>query len=137
MALYVYQIADGKLVSWSPDDDCQVASTEELTAKGLEVAAGLLALDSTHAWDAATKSVVVVSVPVLPRPINTGIWIMRFTAAEFDAINASSDANLRHFLFALNHTIQIDLNDPIIEQAVNLVASLGLIAPSRVAAIME
>jgi hypothetical protein len=136
MALYVYQIADGVLVSWSPNYDGQVASIQELDAKGLTVATGLPALDETHRWDAATRTVVTVTPPVQPRPINSGIWIMRFTAAEFAGINASSDANLRHFLFALNHTIQIDLNDPLIAQAVNLCAALGLIDPSRVAEIM-
>lgn len=136
MALYVYDSKTGALVSWCPGDDGQVASADELTAKGYAVKTGLPALDATHAWDAATQAVIEVAAPVVPRMVSTGKWVLRFTPDEFDAISASADKIVKHFMYALNRTIEVDLNDATVQQGVGYLAQLGLLAGNRVAAIL-
>lgn len=136
MPVFIYRVADGSLYSWSPDDGGQVASDADLTANGLAKTTGPDAIDAGHDWDAATKTVVAVT-PALPsKTIGTGPWIMRFTPAEFQAITASADPTLAQFMFALNHTTQVDLNDPIMVNGVNYLVSINLLQSSRVAAIM-
>lgn len=136
MAIYVYDSTSGALVSYCPGDKDPVADAATLAAKGLAVATGLAPLDATHAWDAASRAVAVVAAQPVPQPIGTGKWILRFTPQEFQAINASPDAQAQQFLFALNHTTQIDLADPVIVQCVNYLVSLNLLQAARVAAIL-
>lgn len=136
MAVYVYNVATGALVSWCPGDTDPVASADVLTANGLASVSGLAALDVTHAWDAATRSVVVVTAPVPPQLIQTGVWILRFTPTEFKAIMASTDPVVQQFLYALNHTTQIDLTLSQITNGVAYLITAGLLQSSRQAAIL-
>ena len=100
MALYVYNTESGELYSWSPGDTDPVASNDELAAAGLTAVTGFPALDDTHAWDPATKSVVEVTPPPKPAPILTANWILRFTPQEFQAINNSTNAVVQQFMYA-------------------------------------
>jgi hypothetical protein len=136
MATYVYVTATGALYSYNPDDASPVADAATLAKNGLTAVSGLAALDATHEWDAASKSVVVVAEPVPPQPIPTGTWILRFTPAEFQAIAASTDATVQQFMYALNHTTQIDLTDQSIVNGVSYLVSKGLLTQTRVAAVM-
>lgn len=136
MAIYVYDSTSGALRSYCPADSDPVADAATLAAKGLAVAKGLPALDATHAWDATTRAVVVVAATPTPAPIATGKWILRFTALEFQAINASPDAQVQQFMYALNHTTQIDLADPVVVNGVKYLVSLNLLASARVAVVM-
>lgn len=136
MAIYVYDKATGALVSYCPEDTDPVADAATLAAQNLVAVRGLPPLDDTHAWDAATRSVVIVKAPPVPRLIGTGRWVLRFTPDEFDAISTSTDKVVKHFMYALNRTVEIDLNDPSIMQGVGYLASIGLIQPARVAEIM-
>lgn len=147
MAIYVYvtdpSLMDdenyqrlGALVSWCHNDKDQVADDKTLKIRGLSIISGLPELDSTHVWDEATHTVVEVAAPVIPRPISTGKWILRFTSDEYAAIDASKDKDVRHFLFALNHTTEVDLADPVIVQAVDYLATLNLITADRVAPLL-
>lgn len=136
MAVYVYNTTTGALYSWSPNDTDPVASADVLAAAGLAAVSGLVALDASHAWDATTKTVITVTPPPTPKPIATGKWILRFTAAEFQAISANTDATVQQFMYALNHTISIDLSDPDIVNGVNYLVSLTLLGSARVTAIL-
>ncbi|MEN6535639.1 MAG: hypothetical protein ABFD89_18390 [Bryobacteraceae bacterium] len=136
MALYVYRVADGSLFSWAPTDDSPVASAEELAAAGLALASGMPALDASHAWDAATKTVVETTPAPIPKPIGTSRWILRFTPQEFQAITASTDAKVEQFMFALEHTMQLDLSDPVIVDGIAYLVSINLLVADRVAAIL-
>jgi hypothetical protein len=135
MALYVYK-TDGSLYSWSPNDTDPVADAATLTANGLTSASGLPALDPAHAWDASSKTVISVTPPPTTKPISTGKWILRFTPQEFQVINASTDAMVQQFMYALNHTTNIDLSDPDMVNGVSYLVSLSLLGAARVAAIL-
>jgi hypothetical protein len=136
MAIYVFDETTGELVSWCPGDADPVASADVLAAKGLASVPGLPALDATHAWSAAQKTVVAVPAQAVQSPIATGTWILRFTPAEFQAINASTDPQVQQFLYALNHTTQIDLSDAAVVGGVSYLVSINLLAAARVAAIV-
>jgi hypothetical protein len=136
MAIYVYRTSDGSLYSWAPNDTDPVADAATLAASGLAVVSGLPVLDSSHAWDAVTKTVVSVTPPPVPKPITTGKWIMRFTPQEFQAINTSADPQVQQLMYALNHTTDIDLSDPLITNGTAYLVAINLLQSSRVAAIM-
>jgi hypothetical protein len=133
MAIYVYNIDNGELVSYCPDDSDQVASPEELQANGLTSGSGLPPLDETHVWDAAQRAVVRVPAPVKPRPVSTAKWILRFTPQEWLSFVNSDDLAIQHFILALRHTTEIDLSDPNIIWTVGyLVDTANLLDLSRV-----
>ncbi len=136
MAIYVYRTSDGSLYSWAPNDKDPVADAATLAANGMALVTGLPALDSSHAWAAASKTVISVTPPLVPKPITTGKWIMRFTPQEFQGINTSADPQVQLFVYALNHTTDIDLSDPLITNGVAYLVSLNLLASSRVTAIL-
>lgn len=136
MAIYVYKTADGALVSWCPNDTDPVADTEHLAENGLTAIAGLSPLDDTHVWSEAAKTVVAASAPALPNIVATGEWLMRFTPAEFEAVTSSQDAVVKQVVYALNHTVEIDLNSALIQQGVGYLAQLGLIQQARAAIIL-
>lgn len=136
MALYVYRTADGSLYSWAPNDNVPVADAASLAANGLAVVSGLAPLDPSHAWDVASKTVISVTPPPPPKPISTGKWILRFTPQEFQAINASTDAMVQQFMYALNHTTDLDLSDPDMVNGVNYLVSLNLLGAARAAAVL-
>lgn len=136
MAIYVYKVLDGTLVSYCPNDTDPVAPTAILEAQGLAARSGLPPLDSTHQWSPASQTVVTVTVAAPPKLIATSSWIMRFTPAEFAAIRASTDSAVQEFMYALLGIQQISLADPVIVNGVNYLVSINLLASSRVAAIM-
>jgi hypothetical protein len=73
MALYVYNISDGALVSWCPKDTDPVADAATLSKAGLTSIAGLPALDAAHVWDAVQKTVLTVApVTKTPPPLASG-----------------------------------------------------------------
>ncbi len=129
MALYVYRVSDGMLISWSPDDDAPVASDLVLTAKGFAKVTGLLPLDNTHAWDAPTHSVVVVAFTQL-KALSLVNWCNRFTAAEIVAMKASTNQGVVKFMFLLPmaSTQTIDVNSTVIQNAVALLLAQGILA---------
>lgn len=136
MAIYVCQITGGALVSYCPDDTDPVADSATLAAKALEAHTGLPALDATHQWDAATKSVVTVSAATLPNLVPAFDFIQCFTGAEAAAIKASTDPLVIRFLLMLSVTQQIDLNSATVQNGVGYLASIGLIAQARVPQIL-
>lgn len=136
MALYVYRIADGGLVSWCPGDNDPVASDEELSAQGFAKITGLAALDDTHAWDTGQKNVVTVVSALRPKLVPTFNFILSFTAAENSAVRASTNPEVQHLLFALTVAPQIDLNSATIQNGVAYLVSLGFLTQDRATAIL-
>ena len=138
MALYVYKISDGTLVSWSPNDSDPVASDAVLAANGLAKVTGLLPLDNTHAWDAPTHSVVVVAFTPI-RFLSVFDFANRFTAAELAAIQASANAGVQKLVFmmplAINQTI--DLNSQVVQTVMTLLVAQGLLTQARANAIIS
>jgi len=132
MALYVYRISDGLLISWSPNDSDPVASDAVLTAKGWAKVTGLLPLDDTHAWDAPTHSVVVVAFTPI-RYLSVFDFANRFTAAELAAIRASANTGVQKFVFMLPLAVgqTIDLNSPVITTVMTLLVAQGLLTQPR------
>jgi hypothetical protein len=120
MAVYVYNTASGELYSWSPGDDDPMAPEEDLTAAGLTAVIGLPAIDDTQAWDAVSKAVIAITPPPKPAPLLTAVWILRFTPAEFQAINNSTDAVVQPFMYALNHTTEVDLSTDTIVNGITI-----------------
>lgn len=137
MALYVYRVSDGTLISWSPNDTDPVASDAALAANGFAKVTGLLPLDNTHSWDAPTHSVVVVAFTPI-RYLSVFDFANRFTAAELAAVRASANAGVQKFVFmlplAINQTI--DLNSPVITQVMTLLVAQGLLTQARANAIV-
>ena len=131
MALYVYKIADGALVSWCPGDADPVAPPEVLSANGLAMVAGLPPLDATHVWNAASKTIDTVTAPVLPNNVTTAAWIMQFTPQEYAAIKASTDPAVAQFLFAVTSAMTLNLNNPIVVNGLQYLVSLNLLTPVR------
>ena len=136
MAIYVYVTATGELHSYAPDDATPVASAETLLSTGLSVLTGQPPLDSTHAWQPSPPAVIVVAAPPTQAMILTSIWILRFTPAEFGAIMASTDPQVQQWLYALNHTTQVDLSTSAFTEGIPYLATRGLLATARVAAIL-
>lgn len=150
MATYVYAIATGALVSWLPDDaeandpthpDAHkngVAPLDHLTALGFAYVNGFPALDSTHDWDEATKTVVIVMAPPSPLLVKKAAWVMRFTPAEFKGVLASVDEDVAHWVFAFQAEGEfIDLSGAQYQTGVPALAQKGLIDQARVATLLE
>ncbi len=144
MAIYIYVTATGELRSYIPDNvtiaqaqaSGQLASNATLMANGLTAIDGLVPLDPTHAWDAPTRTVVVV---VPPTPVNllaSFDFVMAFTAAELAAIRASSDVNVQQFLFALQVTGGVNLNHATISNALTYLVNHSLLTAPRATAIL-
>lgn len=138
MAIYVYDIATGTLVSYCPGDNDPVADTATLAAQNMGVAKGLppLASDRSNLWDAATKTVISVTPPPTPKPIKTADWLLRFTPDEVQGILQSNDKVVKHFVFALGHSTDIDLSHASMINGGNYLVSIGLLTAARAAIIM-
>jgi hypothetical protein len=136
VAIYVYAITTGALVSYCPNDSDPVADAATLKGKGLTATKGLPPLDATHQWDEATKTVVTVAAAILPNFIPAYQFVNCFTGAETVAIQASTDPLVKRFLLMLSVTQQVDLNDSTVQNGVGYLASIGLIAQSRVSQIL-
>jgi len=136
MAIYVYVTATGVLYSYSPNDTDPVADQATLTANGLTAVSGLPPQGPTVAWSPAQKTTVTVAAPTPPQPIMTGIWILRFTPQEFQAIAASTDATVQQFMYALNHTTQVDLSTSQMINGAAYLVSINLLTSARAQVIM-
>ncbi len=76
MAIYVYSLSDGSLVSYSPNDTDPVASPARLAANGLAFVSGLPQLSPTVAWNPATHTTRTITPPVIvPAPPISGTII--------------------------------------------------------------
>jgi hypothetical protein len=131
MAIYVYNATTGALVSWCPNDTDPIASADVLLAQGLTSVSGLPALDSTHAWSANTKTIVTVTPPVMPNYIEPYQFILLFTPAEHAAIAASTDQKVTQFMMAIQVASTINLNDPVVQNGVNYLVSIGLLTQAN------
>lgn len=131
MAIYVYNATTGALVSWCPNDTDPIASADVLLAQGLTSVSGLPALDSTHAWNANTKTIVTVTPPVMPNYIEPYQFILLFTSAEHAAIAASTDQKVTQFMMAIQVASTINLNDPVVQNGVNYLVSIGLLTQAN------
>lgn len=137
MATYVFYTATGVLYSWSPSDTDPVAPATILAANGMSAVSGLAPLDPTHSWDPATKTVVVVTAPVTPKWIPTYQFILLFTPAEHAAIQDSTDQKVQQFMMAVSVAQQVNLNDPVVQGAVNYLVTVGLLTQPNATLILS
>lgn len=138
MAIYVYSNVSGVLVSYCPGDNDPVADDATLANQGMSVVRGLppLAPDRSNFWDAATRTVLSTTPPPKAKPITAGDWILRFTPDEVQAILASNDKVVKHFVFALGHSVDLDLSHQSMINGANYLVSVGLLTSARAAIIM-
>ena len=145
MAIYVYVNTSGALSSYIPDNITKaqaqasglLASDATLAANGLAAKDQLPPLDDTHAWDPATKTVIVVPAPIPLNLLNTYDFIMAFTAAELAAIRGTTaDNNIQQFLFAMQVTQGMNLNSTSIKNSLQYLVNKGLLTQARANAIL-
>lgn len=84
-------------------------------------------------WDPATRT--FSDHPKPPTVLSTWDWIRRFTPAEFGAIQASTDAQVRMFMLMVQTATTITPSDPIVQGGLGYLAAIGLITPDRPAVI--
>lgn len=144
MAIYVYRTADGSLYSWSPNDSDPVASAAQLAAQGMASVSAMPALDASHAWDPATKTVIAVTPAPAPKWMPTFLFVNLFTDAEHTAIalaatpgQATFDAKVSKFMLMLQTAQQVNLNDPLVQGGVNYLASVNLLTAANAALILS
>ena len=134
MTIYaVYQIEDGRLVS-SANDPAKVASADILAARGYGVAQRPDS-EINGVWNPAALAFGPAPSPLAT--ITTYAFVLRFTAAEYAAVKASADANVQHLMFALATAQVVDLTDPVVQQGVGYLASVGLLTADRATAILS
>lgn len=144
MAIYIYTIATGQLYSYIPQNvtiaaaqaSGQLADSATLANNGLAAIDGLPPQDSTHQWNPATLTVVTVTAPVPAQPMPTYFFLMRFTPAEYAAIEASTDAQVLQFWDAIRRTNIVDMSDQSIKDNGQHMISLGLLTSARGNAIL-
>lgn len=141
MALYIYRISDGLLMSWSPGDNGQVADDATLAAKGFAKVSGLLALDATHVWDAPTKTVVVIAT--LHPVVSLNAFWQRFTSTEREAIEGqfmTGTQGVKNAISAFFRYVQaagsVDLNDSYVRTKVTQLETIGTLTAGRAAVIL-
>lgn len=132
MATYVYETNSGRLVSWNQGDEDQVASAEELVAKGLTAVTGHPVLDDTHVWHEESQSVVEVEAPAKPKYIDTFDFLLGFTPNEMQAMKTSQDPAIQQMVYALSVSPKIDLNHSVVKDFVGNLANKNIIKPDRV-----
>ena len=139
MAIYIFKLSGGDLVSWIPDNitiaqaqtSGQLAPSAILTAQGLGVIDGLPPLSATVAWDAPTKTTVTITAAAVAQPMPTYFFLLRFTAAEYAAISASIDTATIQWWDAIRRTKIVDMTDPSIQTAGTHLISIGLLTSGR------
>lgn len=134
MAAYVYEVATGRLVSWGPDDNMQVAS--DLEERGLALVIELPPLDTTHAWDEATHTVVEVDPPYQSREIPTSRFVLAFTPTELEAVRTSSDPVVKQLWIAATVVPEVDMNRQSTIDGVGYLEMIELIGTGRAAEIL-
>lgn len=141
MAIYVYKIADGSLVSYCPNDTDPVADAATLSKAGLTALTGQPAMSATSAWDATTKAVkAVVGAKSVPSVM---LFWQRFTAAEREAIENSymtSTQAVKNAIGAFFRYVQsagaVDCNDAYIVAKVQQLETAGIISAGRAVQIL-
>jgi hypothetical protein len=145
MAIYVYQTTNGILVSWIPEDltiaqaqaQGQLASNAQLAAAGNSAVDKLPPLDESHTWDPTQKTVITITPPTPVNLLNTFDFIMAFTPAELAAIRGTTtDNNIQRFLYALEVTQGMNLNNTTIQNSLQYLVSKGLLTQARMNAIL-
>lgn len=141
MAIYVYRISDGRLFSYCPDDTSPVAPQDVLAAQGLAIVSGLAPLDSTHAWDVGSKTVIVV-VPPKSIPSALDFW-KRFTATEREAIEGlylTGTQAQKNAVGAFFRYVQaaggVDCGDAYVQAKVQQLETIGILTAGRAAQIL-
>lgn len=134
MAICIYKIADGSLQSYCQNDTDPVADDATIAAQGFGKYVGL-AVDNTHAWDPLSKTVIVVAAVLKPRLLATFDLINTFTPAEWAGVVASANTSVKQFLFMLQCTPQLDMNNTNIPTKIQALVTLGLLTQIRADAI--
>ncbi len=84
-------------------------------------------------WNPTTRT---FSAPPAPETVlSTWAWVQRFTAAEFAAIEASTDAVVRQFLLMVQTAQTIRPQDPVVQNGLNYLVSINLLTAARAAII--
>lgn len=130
MAICIYKLADGSLQSYCPNDTDQVADDAAIAAQGFGKFVGQ-AIDGTHAWDAASRTVIVVAAVLKPRMLGTFDLVNTFTPAEWAGVVASANTAVKQFLFMLQCTPQLDMNNTNIPTKIQALVTLGLLTQAR------
>ncbi len=149
MAIFVYRTSNGVLVSQIPENLTiaqaqalgQLASAAQLNASGLAAVDGQPMLDSSHAWDAGTHTVISVTPPKSTVMLKE-FW-KRFTDTERESIEdlaMTGTAGQRKAVMAFFRYVQaagsVDCNDSYIQAKVNQLETVGTIASGRAAQIL-
>ncbi len=135
MAIYVYQLSNGALRSYCPNDTDPVADAATLAANGLGAKSGLPQQSPTIGWDPATLTTITVVPPTPANFLASYDFIMAFTPSELTAIRASTDGNVQQFLFALQVTGGVNLNSTAVNDDLNYLISKSLLTANRATAI--
>lgn len=135
MSTYIFRLSDGANVSWNTSDADQVAPDNVLAANGLGKLVGALPLDATHSWDPITRTVIVTAPVITPRNLATFDLINAFTPAEWAGVVASANTTVKQFLFMLQCSPQIDMNNVNISSKIQGLVALGLLTQIRADAI--
>lgn len=135
MAICIYRNIDGSLYSFCQNDTDPVAPDNVLAANGLSKIVGTPPLDSTHVWDPATRTVLTVSAPVLPRPLSAFDFINAFTAAEWAAVLASANTGVIKARSMINAAGTLDMNNQNVATALTLFVNQGILTAPRAVAI--
>lgn len=121
------------------DGSGNLMSTGTVPADGASLAASgysAIALDGDptgKVWDKPTQAFVAGS----PKPVSMATWkfIQRFTPAEYVAIEASQDAQVRQFLTMLMAASNVILNDPVVQGGIQYLVAQSLLTSNRASAI--
>jgi hypothetical protein len=87
---------------------------------------------NTHVWDNDTRAFYRVATQLSKRE-----FLARFTMEERGAIRSSTNGIVADLMFLLDAATYVDLTDPTLQQGVGYLSVVGLIAPERVAVILE
>jgi hypothetical protein len=121
------------------DGSGNLVSTGTVPADGASLAASgysALALDGDptgKVWDKPTQAFVAGP----PKSVSVETWkfIQRFTPAEYVAIEASQDPQVRQFLTMLMAASNVMLTETVVQGGLQYLVFLGLLTSGRAAAI--
>jgi hypothetical protein len=121
------------------DGSGNLVSTGTVPADGATLAANgysAIALDGDptgKVWDKPTQAFVAGP----PKPISVATWkfIQRFTPAEYVAIEASQDPQVRQFLTMLMAASNVILTETVVQGGLQYLVFLGLLTSGRASAI--
>lgn len=149
MAIVVFKIADGSAVSYIPDSltiaqaqaNGQLADNATLASNGLSAIDGQPVLDTTHTWDVASKTVLVVAAR--KSVVSLLVFWQRFTAAERESLEGAyltGTQGVKNAIAAFKTYLQAagcaDCNDTYIQTKVQQMETVGIIAAGRASQIL-